>query len=318
MPQHADIGLIGLAVMGQNLALNMRDHGYAVAVYNRTTDAPKHFVAGERPMPPSWRPPRSRNWSSPGAAPQDHPHGQGRRSRSMPIIALVPLLDAGDVIIDGGNSFFEDTISRTAEVDEAGLLYIGTGVSGGEEGARHGPSHHARRSAARVAAGQGHLQAIAAKVADGTPCCEWVGAGWRRALREDGAQRHRVRRHAGDRRGLRPHAPRSRDDATTRCAECSQSGTGAASTATSSRSPPRSWPTGRTANRSSRSPRHRRPEGHRAVDRRVGPRGSAMPSDAGCLGRVRQDRVRPPRTARGGFRVSRRDLPASIDGDPTR
>jgi len=176
MDQRADIGLIGLAVMGQNLALNMSDRGFTVAVYNRTTATTEEFAAGsaadaaivattsvERLVATLDRPRKIILMVRAGQAVDGV------------IASLLPLLDPGDVIIDGGNSFFQDTIRRTREVEEAGFLYVGTGVSGGEEGARHGPSIMPGGSPAAWPLVQPVLQAISAKVADGTPCCDWVG-----------------------------------------------------------------------------------------------------------------------------------------------
>ena len=137
----ADLGLIGLAVMGQNLALNFADHGYTVAVHNRTTETTDQFVAGP----------------AAGHAVEGHATLEGfvagiRRPRRIilmvkagPVVDTVieqlrPLLDPGDVIIDGGNSLFTDSARRVAELAEDGLLFVGSGVSGGEEGARNGPS----------------------------------------------------------------------------------------------------------------------------------------------------------------------------------
>jgi 6-phosphogluconate dehydrogenase len=173
----ADIGLIGLAVMGQNLVLNMDDHGYTVAVYNRTTSRTDEFMAGPaagtkvvgsetlEELVDSLASPRRVMMMVKAGGAVDAVIGQ-----------LVPLLDRGDIIIDGGNSHFEDTIRRTRELEEQGFLFIGTGVSGGEEGARFGPSIMPGGSAAAWPAVKEIFQAISAKVPDGTPCCDWVGA----------------------------------------------------------------------------------------------------------------------------------------------
>ena len=176
MTATADIGLIGLAVMGQNLVLNMDDHGYSVAVFNRTTTRVDDFLAGP-----------ARDTRVIGT----HSLEELVKSLTAPrkvmlmvqaggavdsvIDALLPLLDPGDIIIDGGNSQFTDTIRRTARVEAAGALFVGTGISGGEEGARHGPSIMPGGSASAWPHVRGILQDIAAKVADGTPCCDWVG-----------------------------------------------------------------------------------------------------------------------------------------------
>jgi 6-phosphogluconate dehydrogenase len=176
MTATADIGLIGLAVMGQNLVLNMDDHGYTVAVFNRTTARVDDFLAGpalgtriigthslEDLVASLTRPRKVMLMVKAG----DAVDGM--------IDQLLPMLDAGDIIIDGGNSQFSDTVRRTARVEAAGALYVGTGVSGGEEGARHGPSIMPGGSAAAWPHIRPILQDIAAKVADGTPCCDWVG-----------------------------------------------------------------------------------------------------------------------------------------------
>jgi 6-phosphogluconate dehydrogenase len=176
MTPPADIGLIGLAVMGQNLVLNMNDHGYTVAVYNRTTAKVDRFLANE-----------AQGTKVIGTHSLEELISQLKRPRRImlmikagaPVDAqidqLLPLLDEGDIIIDGGNSLYTDTIRRTAYVESKGLLYIGTGVSGGEEGARFGPSIMPGGSPEAWPHVQGILQSIAAKVEDGTPCCDWVG-----------------------------------------------------------------------------------------------------------------------------------------------
>jgi len=180
MENLADIGLIGLAVMGQNLALNINDHGYRVAVFNRTTSKVTRFLENE-----------ARGTEVIGTYTPEEFVSSIKRPRVIilmiqageavdkSIAQLAPLLDAGDIIIDGGNSNFKDSIRRTAEVEALGLLYIGAGISGGEEGARYGPSIMPGGSAAAWESVKAILQAVAAKVADGTPCCDWVG--------EDGA-----------------------------------------------------------------------------------------------------------------------------------
>ncbi len=137
----ADIGLIGLAVMGENLVLNMESKGFTVAVYNRTTEKVDRFVNG-----------RGRGKNIIGThSPEELVQNLERPRKVMLLVKagkpvddfiemLIPLLDEGDIIIDGGNSHFPDTIRRTKYVESKGLLYIGTGVSGGEEGALKGPS----------------------------------------------------------------------------------------------------------------------------------------------------------------------------------
>ncbi len=173
----ADIGLIGLAVMGENLVLNMESKGFTVAVYNRTTSKVDDFVAG-----------RGKGKKILGAHSPAELAGMLASPRKVMIMVkagqavddtiaqLLPHLDKGDIIIDGGNSNYEDTRRRCAEVEAKGLLYIGTGVSGGEEGALLGPSLMPGGSAAAWPSVKPILQAIAAKVEDGSPCCDWVGA----------------------------------------------------------------------------------------------------------------------------------------------
>src|SRR5687768_17290752 len=172
----ADIGLIGLAVMGQNLVLNMDDHGYTVAVYNRTTAKVDDFVNG-----------RASGTKVIGTHSIEELVGLLKRPRRVMMMVqagkpvddlieqLIPHLEPGDILIDGGNSLFTDSMRRAAYIESKGLLYVGTGVSGGEEGARHGPSLMPGGSAGAWPHIKPIFQAIAAKVADGTPCCDWVG-----------------------------------------------------------------------------------------------------------------------------------------------
>jgi len=172
----ADIGLIGLAVMGQNLALNMDDHGFTVAVYNRTVSKVDEFLAGN-----------ARGTKIIGTHSIEELVSVLKKPRRIMLMVkagqpvddfielLIPHLEPGDIIIDGGNSNYGDTMRRTATVESKGLLYIGTGVSGGEEGARHGPSIMPGGSPAAWPHVKPIFQAIAAKVDDGTPCCDWVG-----------------------------------------------------------------------------------------------------------------------------------------------
>jgi len=173
----ADIGLIGLAVMGQNLVLNMNDKGFTVAVYNRTVSKVDDFVEG----------PAAGRETILGAHSLEEFVGKLKRPRRVMILVkagppvdafiekVLPLLEPGDIVIDGGNSNFHDTIRRTKHVEDKGLLYIGTGVSGGEEGARHGPSIMPGGSPPAWEHVQDIFQAVAAKVEDGSPCCDWVG-----------------------------------------------------------------------------------------------------------------------------------------------
>ena len=172
----SDIGLIGLAVMGENLVMNMESKGFTVSVYNRTTEKVTKFVEGrangknivgtyslEELVASLQKPRKVMMMIKAGKAVDDT------------IEALIPLLEEGDIIIDGGNSHFPDTIRRTEYVESKGLLYIGTGVSGGEEGALKGPSLMPGGSKAAWESVKPILQAICAKVEDGSPCCDWVG-----------------------------------------------------------------------------------------------------------------------------------------------
>jgi 6-phosphogluconate dehydrogenase len=178
--EKADIGLIGLAVMGQNLVLNMNDHGFKVAVFNRTISKVDDFLRGsakgtqvigthslEELISSLIKPRRVMLMIQAGKPVDDF------------IDLLIQYLEPGDIIIDGGNSNYNDTIRRTAYVESKGLLYIGTGVSGGEEGARHGPSIMPGGSQAAWPHVKPIFQAIAAKVKrpDGgeDACCDWVG-----------------------------------------------------------------------------------------------------------------------------------------------
>jgi len=174
--EKADIGIVGLAVMGENLILNMESKGFTVACYNRTVSKVKDFVAG-----------RAKGKKIIGAhSVEELVEVLARPRRVMLMVKagrpvddfieqLLPHLAEGDIIIDGGNSYFGDTIRRTRCVEEKGLLYIGTGVSGGEEGALHGPSIMPGGSPEAWPCVKPIFQAIAAKVADGKPCCDWVG-----------------------------------------------------------------------------------------------------------------------------------------------
>lgn len=174
--KNADIGLVGLAVMGENLVLNMESHGYTVAVFNRTTSKVDDFVNG-----------RGKGKNIIGTHSVEEFVNAIERPRKIMIMVkagapvdafidqVIPFLEKGDIIIDGGNSHFPDTIRRTKYVEEKGLLYIGTGVSGGEEGALLGPSIMPGGSAAAWEEVKPIFQSISAKVEDDIPCCDWVG-----------------------------------------------------------------------------------------------------------------------------------------------
>ncbi len=174
----ADIGLIGLAVMGENLVMNMESKGFTVAVFNRTVEKVTRFVEGrakgKRIIGTYSLKELVDNLEKPRKVMMMVKAGEAVDSM---IEALIPLLEEGDIIIDGGNSHFPDTIRRTEYVESKGLLYIGTGVSGGEEGALKGPSMMPGGSPAAWLAVKPIFQAICAKVEDGAPCCDWVGEG---------------------------------------------------------------------------------------------------------------------------------------------
>ena len=174
----SDIGLVGLAVMGENLILNMESKGYTVTAFNRSIDKVDDFIKGRavgknirgaqslEALVESLESPRKIMLMVKAGQPVDDIIEQ-----------LIPHLDPGDIVIDGGNAHFEDTIRRTRYLESKGLLFIGTGVSGGEEGALIGPSIMPGGSAAAWEAVKPIFQGIAARVEDGTPCCEWVGEG---------------------------------------------------------------------------------------------------------------------------------------------
>jgi 6-phosphogluconate dehydrogenase len=176
MEAQADIALIGLAVMGQNLILNMNDHGFTVVAFNRTVSKVDDFLNKEA---------KGTKVIGAHSIPEMVAHLKRPRRVMMLVKAgppvdefielLLPHLEPGDIIIDGGNSLFQDTIRRAKYVESKGLLYIGTGVSGGEEGARNGPSIMPGGSPAAWPHVKDIFQKIAAKVEDGTPCCDWVG-----------------------------------------------------------------------------------------------------------------------------------------------
>src|SRR3954468_18081924 len=178
MQPTADIALIGLAVMGQNLILNMNDHGYVVVAFNRTVSKVDEFLNKEakgtqvlgahsiEEMISLLKKPRRVMLMVKAGAPVDEF-----------IEHLLPHLEKGDIIIDGGNSLFQDTDRRVKYLESKGLQFIGTGVSGGEEGARRGPSIMPGGSKEAWPHVKDIFQGIAAKVDDGVPCCDWVGDG---------------------------------------------------------------------------------------------------------------------------------------------
>ena len=180
MNPQCDIGLIGLAVMGQNLILNMADHGFQVAAFNRTVQKVDEFMAGP-----------ARGKTVVGCrSPEELVRSLKRPRRLMLMVKagepvdqtirqFAPLLEAGDIIIDGGNSYYLDTERRIKELESQAILFSGTGVSGGEEGARHGPSIMPGGSAGAWPHIKSIFQGIAAKVGpdNNIPCCEWIGPG---------------------------------------------------------------------------------------------------------------------------------------------
>lgn len=179
MDPKADIALIGLAVMGQNLILNMNDHGFVVCAFNRTVEKVDHFLANE-----------AKGTKIIGAKSLADMVSKLKKPRKVMMLVkagaavdafidkLVPLLEKGDIIIDGGNSEYTDSIRRAKSLEEKGLLFVGSGVSGGEEGARYGPSLMPGGSPKAWPHIKPIFQGISAK-SDGEPCCDWVG--------EDGA-----------------------------------------------------------------------------------------------------------------------------------
>src|SRR5881394_2349670 len=176
MEAKTDIALIGLAVMGQNLILNMNDHGFTVVAFNRTVSKVDDFLNKE-----------AKGTKVIGAHSLEEMVKLLKKPRRVMLMVkagqpvdefidlLLPLLEPGDIIIDGGNSLFQDSIRRCKYIESKGMLFIGTGVSGGEEGARHGPSIVPGGSPAAWPHVKDIFQSIAAKVEDGTPCCDWVG-----------------------------------------------------------------------------------------------------------------------------------------------
>ena len=176
MIEQADIGLIGLAVMGQNLVLNMDENGYTVAVYNRTTAKVDEFMEG---------PAKGSNVI--GTRSFEEFIGTLKRPRRIMLMVkagdavdvfiekCLPLLEEGDIIIDGGNSHYDDTTRRCRELKKKGIAFLGTGISGGEEGARNGPSIMPGGNKDGWPHVKGIFQSICAKAENGEPCCEWVG-----------------------------------------------------------------------------------------------------------------------------------------------
>lgn len=176
MEELADIALIGLAVMGENLVLNMESHGYTVAVFNRSTEKVDKFMSG-----------RGRGKNFIGTHSIEELVKSLKRPRKVMMLVkagapvdafieqIIPFLEAGDIIIDGGNTHYPDSNRRAEYVESKGLLYVGTGVSGGEEGALKGPSIMPGGSLAAWEHIKPIFQAISAKVSDGSPCCDWVG-----------------------------------------------------------------------------------------------------------------------------------------------
>jgi 6-phosphogluconate dehydrogenase len=172
----AEIGLIGLAVMGENLAMNMESKGFTVAVYNRSTEKVDKFISG-----------RAAEKSFIGChSPEELVKALAKPRKIFMMVKagaavdalieqLLPLLEEGDILIDGGNSHYPDTVRRTAYVESKGMLYVGCGVSGGEEGALKGPSMMPGGSPAAWEHVKPIFQAICAKVENGSPCCDWVG-----------------------------------------------------------------------------------------------------------------------------------------------
>ncbi|MCF6290582.1 MAG: decarboxylating NADP(+)-dependent phosphogluconate dehydrogenase [Desulfobacterales bacterium] len=178
MKNRADIGLIGLGVMGRNLVLNMDDHGFTVAVYNRTAARTDAFITG----------PARGTGVIPASSPAEL-IGRLKKPRQVMLMIkagravdsvidqLVPLLEPGDIIIDGGNSYYRDSARRFESLEARGLLFVGCGISGGEEGARHGPSIMPGGSARAWPHIRDIFLAIAARADNNTPCCDWVGQG---------------------------------------------------------------------------------------------------------------------------------------------
>ncbi len=172
----ADIAMIGLAVMGENLALNMLGKGFTVAVYNRSTEVVDQFVAG-----------RAKGTNVIGCHSYEELCKSLKRPRRVMMMVkagsvvdnvidqVLPFLEPGDIIIDGGNSHYPDSNRRVQQLAEKGILFVGCGISGGEEGALHGPSIMPGGASEAWPALKPIFQQICAKVEDGSPCCDWVG-----------------------------------------------------------------------------------------------------------------------------------------------
>jgi len=176
----ADVGLIGLAVMGQNLVLNLADHGYSVAVFNRTTATSESFVAGTLESQDV----RATRSLAEFVAAVERPRKLILLVKAGAVVdavidGLVPLLDPGDIIIDGGNSLYTDTVRRFDDLGKQGVLFVGSGVSGGEEGARYGPSIMPGGAEEAWPEIREMFRAISAKAgpASNEPCCDWIGSG---------------------------------------------------------------------------------------------------------------------------------------------
>ena len=173
---HSDIGLIGLGVMGSSLALNMESNGYRVSVHNRTSPQIDNLINN-----------RSKSNNIIGFANLEEFVSSIEKPRKIMLMVvagtvvddyinkLIPLIDKGDIIIDGGNSHYPDTIRRTKELEDKGFQFIGAGVSGGEEGALKGPSIMPGGSVSAWPEARGIFQAISAKVEGNEPCCDWIG-----------------------------------------------------------------------------------------------------------------------------------------------
>ena len=314
----SEIGLVGLGTMGAALALNIAEKGFPIAVFNRTTSVTRAFAAEAGPLAPRITPcedlpalvaalerPRAIILMVPAGAPVD-----------QMIAALRPLLDRDDLIIDCGNANFHDTRRRAAEAEAQGSPYLGVGVSGGEEGARHGPSIMAGGPQARLgprrADPRGHRRPLR-----GHPLRHLDGSRRRRPLRQDGAQRHRIRRHADDRRDLRHHARRPRLRV-----RGGRPGLRGLEPRPAEILPDRDHRRGGARHRPGdrpaghrHHPRPRRPEGHRPLDRDRG----AAPRRARHRHRGRGRRpqhLRPRRGARPAARTASSSPPAPCRATP--